>query len=149
MPMLKDGYMWTTRFQKVNPVSMLLEYFYPFGMKFWFAEKRPEEWKSEGFYERTFIHDTKKPILQSRDPNVKDLGCQLSLSKMNQFKKSQILYFRKKALLYRMSHFNNQLPDLDINVTGRDRELTLPFLQLFYGTDASEGCRMGYAIPAR
>ena len=113
---------------------MLLEYFYPFGMKFWFAEERPDEWKSAGFYERTFTHDTKKPILQSRDPNVKDLGCQLSLSKMNQFKKSQILNFRKKALLYRMSHFNDQLLNLDINVTGRDRELTLPFLQLFYGT---------------
>ena len=81
MPMLKDGYMWTARVQKVNPVSMLLEYFYPFGMKFWFAEERPEEWKSAGFYERTFIHDTKKPTLQSSDPNVKDLGCQLSLSK--------------------------------------------------------------------
>ena len=33
-----------------------------------------------------------------------------------------------------MSHFNDQLLNLDINVTGRDRELTLPFLQLFYGT---------------
>ena len=66
MPMLKDGYMWTARVQKVNPVSMLLEYFYPFGMKFWFAEERPEEWKSAGFYERTFIHDTKKAPHYSR-----------------------------------------------------------------------------------
>ena len=34
-----------------------------------------------------------------------------------------------------MSQFNDQLPNLDINVTGRDRELTLPFLQLFYDTE--------------
>ena len=48
--------------------------------------------------------------------------------------KNLILKNRKQALLYRMVHYNDKRVELDINVTGRDRELVYPFIQLFYGT---------------
>ena len=41
--------------------------------------------------------------------------------------------FRKLLLVYRLKHFKDPIPDLDIGVEGRDKELVKHSIQLFYG----------------
>ena len=45
--------------------------------------------------------------------------------------------FRKLMLVYRLLHFKDPIPDVDIGLDGRDKELCKPLIQLFNNT-ASE-----------
>ena len=42
--------------------------------------------------------------------------------------------FRNMLLIYRLIHFKDDIPDIDIGVVGRDKELIKPTLQLFQNT---------------
>ena len=44
--------------------------------------------------------------------------------------------FRKLLLVYRLIHFKDSIPDLDIGVEGRDKELVKHLIQLFYGSNS-------------
>jgi hypothetical protein len=44
---------------------------------------------------------------------------------------SEITEFRKTMLVYRLLHFRDIIPDIQVKVTGRDKELIKPCLQLF------------------
>ena len=44
--------------------------------------------------------------------------------------------FRKLLLIYRLIHFKDSIPDLDIGVEGRDKELVKHLIQLFYGSNS-------------
>jgi hypothetical protein len=39
-------------------------------------------------------------------------------------------------LIYRLIHFKDEIPDIDIGVEGREKELSKPIIQLFYNTQA-------------
>lgn len=134
MPMIKEGYRFGATAQKVNDFTRKLDYYYPYSMKFWAAEHAPEEWKTLGFYDRTFVNKTKKREQTSKDPNVKNLDLNVGLTGQDQYWKSFILDTRRKALLYRMVNYNKPLPDIDIGIGGRDKEVVYPYLQLFYDT---------------
>ncbi len=45
----------------------------------------------------------------------------------------EIMNFRKLLLVYRLMHFKEMIPDLDIGVEGRDRQLVKYCVQLFHG----------------
>ena len=134
--MVKDGYYYKGTWQKVNDETRELDFYFIYSMKFWAAEQVPNEWKTMGFYSRTLINITTTQKLNSCDPNIKNLSMDggKNLSTEDRKWKNLILKNRKQALLFRMVHYNDKRVELDINVTGRDRELVYPFLQLFYGT---------------
>ena len=44
--------------------------------------------------------------------------------------------FRKLMLIYRLIHFEDAIPDIEIGVEGREKELTKPIIQLFYNSQA-------------
>lgn len=46
--------------------------------------------------------------------------------------------FRKLMLVYRLLHFKDVIDDVDVGVEGREKELTKPIIQLFYGTDTQK-----------
>jgi hypothetical protein len=46
--------------------------------------------------------------------------------------------FRKLMLIYRLIHFTDSIPDIDIGVDGRDKELCKPVIQLFYNSKSQE-----------
>ena len=46
---------------------------------------------------------------------------------------------RKLLFIYRLVHFKDPIPDLDIGVVGRDKELAKPLLQLFHNARAQNG----------
>jgi hypothetical protein len=39
-------------------------------------------------------------------------------------------------LVYRLIHFKDEIPDIDIGVECREKKLTKPIIQLFYNTEA-------------
>ena len=39
-------------------------------------------------------------------------------------------------LVYRLIHFKDEIPDIDIGVEGREKELSKPIIQLFYNIQA-------------
>jgi hypothetical protein len=41
-------------------------------------------------------------------------------------------------LIYRLIHFKDPIPDIDINIQRRNKELCKPCIQLFYGTPVQE-----------
>ena len=51
----------------------------------------------------------------------------------NQQLLQEIMDYRKLLLVYRLRHFKNPIPYLDIGVEGRDKELVKHSIQLFYG----------------
>ena len=48
--------------------------------------------------------------------------------------RTQLEDFRKLLLMYRLYHFKDEIPDIDIGIIGRDKELVKPTLQLFHDT---------------
>jgi hypothetical protein len=47
----------------------------------------------------------------------------------------ELMDFRKLLLVYRLKHFKDPIPDLDVGVEGRDKELVKHSIQLFYGSE--------------
>lgn len=46
------------------------------------------------------------------------------------------MHFRKLMLCYRLIHYTDHRPDIDIGLRNRDKELGSPLLRIFYGTKA-------------
>ena len=61
--------------------------------------------------------------------NPTDTGGQQNKELLN-----EIEDFRKLLLIFRLIHFKDSIPDLDIGVEGRDKELVKHLFQLFYGS---------------
>lgn len=57
---------------------------------------------------------------------------------MRQKHLDEIIDLRKLLLIYKLIHSNDSLPEVDIGLDGRDRELCKPILQLFYGFGSSK-----------
>jgi hypothetical protein len=49
--------------------------------------------------------------------------------------KAQLLYLRKLLFAFRLIHFSDSLPDVKLNITGRDEELCSPLIRLFKNND--------------
>jgi hypothetical protein len=55
---------------------------------------------------------------------------------------SEITEFRKTMLIYRLLHFRDIIPDIQVKVSGRDKELVKPSLQLFSKFSTEKGKRI-------
>jgi hypothetical protein len=51
---------------------------------------------------------------------------------------NRLIAFRKLMLIYRLIHFKDPIPDIDINVQRRNKELCKPCIQLFYGAPVQQ-----------
>jgi hypothetical protein len=47
---------------------------------------------------------------------------------------NRLIAFRKLMLIYRLIHFKDPIPDIDINIQRRNKELCKPCIQLFFNT---------------
>ena len=57
--------------------------------------------------------------------------------------------FKKLMLIYRLLHFKDTIPDIDVTVEGREKELSKPIIQLFYNTEAQKEVEETSAILAK
>jgi len=132
MALLKTGYDHDKKIAKVNTNSLKQEFFWTFGKKVMIGERSPNEEFARGVLDRTFSFtsyagnpkaDIKETLNHQGDPQ-----------RLRQY--NRLIGFRKLILVYRLIHFKDSIPDIDINVQRRNKELCKPYIQLFYGSES-------------
>jgi hypothetical protein len=134
MAILKTGYARNGRVPKINPNTLTQEFFFSFCHKVIISEKSLSQSIARGVNTRIlpincFKACAKYDIKEVLNPT--DTGGQQNKELLN-----EIEDFRKLLLIYRLIHFKDSIPDLDIGVEGRDKELVKHLVQLFYGSNS-------------
>ena len=134
MAILKTGYARNGRVPKINPNTLQQEFFFSFCHKVIISEKSLSQSIARGVNTRIlpincFKASAKYDIKEVLNPT--DTGGPQNKELLN-----EIEDFRKLLLIYRLIHFKDTIPDLDIGVEGRDKELVKPLVQLFYGSNS-------------
>jgi hypothetical protein len=135
MTALKNGYDKDGRIFRINNNTGEQKVFYCYGLKFILAEKSLKEWKAEGVIDRQLAWTSQRARTKYND-DIKKVMKEEIKTPRQQMIYDNILDFRKLLLIFRLLHFNDPLPELDIGVFGRDRELCEPLVRLFHNTEA-------------
>jgi hypothetical protein len=130
MAILKTGYASNGRVPKINPNTLQQEFFFSYCHKVIISEKSLSQSIARGVNTRiipinTFKGQTKYDIKEILNPT--DTGGQQNKELLKELEE-----FRKLLLCYRLIHFKDPIPDLDIGVEGREKELVKHLIQLFY-----------------
>jgi hypothetical protein len=132
MAILKTGYAPNGRTSKVNDYSRAPEFFYTYCFKIIISERMPNLRDARGVVDRSFSfttykgkpkYDIKETLIPQRNP--------ARLQRL-----AALHDFRKLMLVYRLIHFEDAIPDIDIGIEGREKELTKPIIQIFYNSQA-------------
>jgi hypothetical protein len=132
LSLLKTGYSPTGKTSKINDYSRAPEFFYTYCFKMIISERMPNLREARGVVDRSFSFTTYKglpkyDIKETLEPHG---------NKIRQERLDALNDFRKLMLVYRLIHFKDEIPDIDIGVEGREKELSKPIIQLFYNTQA-------------
>ena len=131
MAVLKTGYSWYGMVPKINPYTLKQEFFYAYCPKIIVSERSLNQSMGKGVNSRTFPINC---IKGSTKHDIKEvLNPTNTGGPENKKLLKEIMNFRKLLLVYRLRHFKDAIPDLDIGVEGRDKELVKHSLQLFNG----------------
>ena len=134
LSVLKTGNKIKGKVQRMNMNIIKQEFFWTYCFKIIIAEKSPDQRNAKGVLDRMFIFTAYKgkPIY-----DIKEV-----LNPAGDRKRQELLDeltdFRKLMLIYRLIHFKDAIPDIDIEVDGRDKELCKPTIQLFYNSGAQK-----------
>lgn len=133
MSVLKSGYEKNKIITRTNNQSGKQEHFHAFCVKVMLGERTPDPSKAKGVLDRTFIISNfkGKPELDIKEIKNAENGHQLKV-------KQQLDFLRKTLMIYRLIHINDEIKDIETGLEGRDKELSKPILQLFYGTKCLE-----------
>ena len=135
MAVLKTGYSMNGRVARINMNTGKQEFFFSYGIKIIIGERSPS-YNAKGVLDRSFVINCyrgspKYDIKEILNPtNTGGSEHRLQLTKLNDL--------RKRLLAYRLIHFKDPIPDLDIGISGRDKELVKSSLQLFAGTKSEQ-----------
>jgi hypothetical protein len=134
MSILKDGYQTKHKIPRMDSENKKPEWFYPFCIKIIICENSPTEYKAKGLLDRSFKIKTyrgnpKLDIKEVRNPQG---------NKNRQRWFNEINDLRKLLLVFKLYHSDNPLPEIDINLDGRDKELCKPLIQLFFNTQSQK-----------
>jgi hypothetical protein len=133
LSILKEGYAIGGKVPKINTNTLKQEFFYCYGFKIRIAEESLRSNITKGVIDRSFqikaskgkpTHDIKE-VLQPANRNER-------LEKLH----NDLRSLQKLLLAYRLIHFTDLIPDIEIGLEGRDKELCKPLLQLFHNTKA-------------
>jgi hypothetical protein len=131
---LKTGYQIKGKVPRVNRNNETQQFFYTYCFKIIIAEKSPDQRNAKGVLDRTFVFTSYKGKPRY---DIKEV-----LSPAGDRKRQELLdeltNFRKLMLIYRLIHFKDPIPDINIEVDGRDKELCKPTIQLFYNTNVQK-----------
>lgn len=94
------------------------------------AEKFPDPFKAKGFNQRVleiqcYYGDPEEDISEVQTPGGDERLSQL-LEELEQL--------RNLLLAYRLLHFNEKIPDVKLNIKGREKQLFKPIIRIFQGT---------------
>jgi hypothetical protein len=143
MAILRSGYHRNKKVPKTNTNSWKLEWFFTYCLKIIIGEKSPNKLKAKGLLDRTlllsaFPGDTELDIKEVTNPEETAPHLEKALA--------ELLDFRKLMLVYRLIHFDDPIPDLDVGVRRRNKELCKPYLRLFYGSDSQKEVEQTFQI---
>jgi hypothetical protein len=132
LAILKSGYS-NKKTPKTNTNSWRLEWFHSYCLKIIIAEKSPDKLKAKGLTDRSlhvasFPGDTPLDIKEVTNENEKSRRLKKALA--------ELIDLRKLMLIYRIVHFEDTIPDLDVGVRRRAKELCKPYIRLFYGSES-------------
>jgi hypothetical protein len=134
MSILKTGYSFNGRVPRINTNANKQEFFFSFCLKIIVSERSLSQSIAKGVNDRTFLH---RCIKGNPKYDIKEV---LNPTDTGGPKKDKLLQelidFRKLLLIYRLIHFKDPIPDLDIGIVGRDKELAKPLIQLFHNSEA-------------
>lgn len=132
MAILKTGYHIKKKVAKINTNTWKQEFYLTYCFKIIICERSLSQSNAKGVLDRTFrintyrgrpTHDIKEVLNPQGNPERQRLL-------------DELIDFRKLMLIYRLIHFGDPIPDIDIGIYGRDKELCKPIIQLFYNTEA-------------
>lgn len=134
MTVLKTGYQIKGKVARMNMTNEIQQFFYTYCFKMIIAERSPSQSDAKGVLDRTFLFTSYKgkperDIKEVLNPAGDD-GRQKLLDELTDF--------RKLMLVYRLLHFKDPIPDVDIGLDGRDKELCKPLIQLFNNTASKQ-----------
>ena len=133
MAVLKTGYSYYGTVPKINPYTLKQESFYSYCPKVIVSERSLSQSVAKGVNSRTF------PINCIKGSTKHDIKEVLNPTNTGGPEKEKLLKelmeFRKLLLIYRLKHFKDPIPNLDIGVEGRDKELVKHSIQLFHGSN--------------
>jgi len=129
---LKSGYSPIGRVSRVNDVTRQPEFFRPFCFKIILAESIPNIRDAKGFRDRSF--ETSALRGSPRFDIKEDLEAEIQGNVQGKSRLDRLINFKKRMLTYRLLHFKDSLPDIDVGFGGREKELVKPIIQLFYGS---------------
>jgi hypothetical protein len=134
--LLKSGYAFNKKVSRINLNTGKPEQFFAFCIKMIIGERPPHPDIAKGVNERILgdivyfgnpQYDIKE-VLNTTDTGGEDLKVALR----------EITEFRKLLFIYRMIHFNDRIENIDLGLTGRNKELVKPYLQLFSSFQTEE-----------
>lgn len=133
MSILKDGYQTKHKVPRMDSDNKKPEWYYPFCEKIIICENSPSEHKAKGLLDRSIKIKTHKgypkyDIKEVRNPQG---------NKQRQRRLDELNALRKLLLIFKLYH-RDPLPEIDIGLDGRDKELCKPTIQLFYGTGSQK-----------
>jgi energy-coupling factor transporter ATP-binding protein EcfA2 len=136
MAVLKTGYSYYGLVPKINQFTSKQEFFYTYCPKIIVSERSLNQSIAKGVNSRTFPINC---IKGSTKHDIKEvLNPTNTGGPENKKLLQEIMSFRKLILIYRLKHFKDPIPDLNIGVEGRDKELVKHSIQLFYGCECLE-----------
>lgn len=137
MSTLKTGYDLNGRVPRINMNTGAQEFFFSYGIKLIISERSPNQNIAKGVLDRTF------PIKCFKGNPKRDIKEALNPTNTggseHQKWLEEIYDLRKLLFMYRLIHFRDPIPDIDIGIVGRDKELVKPVLQLFHGSTTQRG----------
>lgn len=133
---LKSGYSFNKKVSRINPNTGKPELFFAYCQKMIIGERPPNPNIAKGVNDRILgdvvyygnpQYDIKE-ILNPTDTGGEELKEILR----------EIAELRKLLLIYRMLHFRDRIKNINIGLSGRNKELVKPYLQLFSNFQTDE-----------
>ncbi|ALI37212.1 hypothetical protein NMY3_03025 [Candidatus Nitrosocosmicus oleophilus] len=129
MSVIKSGYEKNKIITRTNTNSGKQEHFHAYGVKVMLGERTPDPSRAKGVLDRTFIISNfkGKPELDIKEIKNPENKVHIRTAK-------ELDTIRKTLMAYRLIHFNDEIINIETGLEGRDKELSKPILQRFYGT---------------
>jgi hypothetical protein len=131
MSISKNGYTKGFRVARIDTSSGRKQYgFFTFGFKAFAAERLPDSVKAKGFNQRTIslpcIYGIPQYDISEILNPAGEQEHQALLDELNET--------RNTLLIYRLLHHNDNIPDIKLNLNGREKQLFKPILRIFQNT---------------
>ena len=128
------GYKSGTKVSRISETSSgrTQQSYWTFGFKAFSSERTPDSIKAKGFNERILIIPCSTGNPQFDISEVINPAGDIKYIELL----DELLDMRKLLLIYRLLHFNDSIPDIELNIKNRDKQLAKPLIRLFQNSVA-------------